>query len=148
MESFSFYFGLNLGQSFLHTLITFPKPFKRRKLSAIQGKELADLTVETLQSIRNDRDHKLFYKSVEKSAGKISKIPNPLYHKNVRSQGMISFNFSMVILICQVKRTTQKPPTTISSLSTWNVSIPSSVQLNIGLNNLVSNYLVKWKNYF
>ena len=43
-------------------------------MTTIKGKSLADLTVQTLEGIRNDRDYNLFYKSVEKSAGKIKAV--------------------------------------------------------------------------
>ena len=77
MESFSFYFGLNFGQRLFAHTDNLSKTLQKEKMLAIQGKELADLTVKTLQSIRSDPDYKLFYKSVEKSAGKISEISPP-----------------------------------------------------------------------
>ena len=39
------------------TLQSFPV---QEKMSAIKGKSLADLTVQTLEGIRNDRDYNLF----------------------------------------------------------------------------------------
>ena len=52
----------------MHTPITFQNP---------AGKSLAALTVHTLEGIHNDRDHNLFYKSAEKSAGKIKAVSKP-----------------------------------------------------------------------
>ena len=52
----------------MHTPITFQNP---------AGKSLATLTVHTLEDIHNDRDYKLFYESVEKSAGKIKAVSKP-----------------------------------------------------------------------
>ena len=46
-------------------------------MSAVKEKSLADLTVQTLEGIRNDRDYNIFYKRVEKSAGKIKAVSKP-----------------------------------------------------------------------
>ena len=53
------------------------RPKKKEKMSAIKGKPQADLTVQTLEGICNDRDYNLFYKSVEKSAGIIKAVSKP-----------------------------------------------------------------------
>ena len=46
-------------------------------MSAFKGKSMADLAVQALEGIRNDRNYNLFYKSVEKSAGKIKAVSKP-----------------------------------------------------------------------
>ena len=71
MESFKFCFGLQLGRKLYAHTDNLSKTLQQEKMSEIKGKSLADLTVETLEGIRNDRDYNLFYESVEKSAAKI-----------------------------------------------------------------------------
>ena len=74
MESFKFYFGWQLGRKLYAHSDNLSKTLQQEKMSAIKGKSLADLTVQTLEGIRNDRDYNLFYESVEKSAGKIKAV--------------------------------------------------------------------------
>ena len=77
MESFSFYFGLNLGRKLYAHTDNLSKILQKEKMSAISGKELADLTIRTLQGIRNDRDFDLFYETVTKSASLIDFVSAP-----------------------------------------------------------------------
>ena len=77
MEFFKFYSGLQLGRKLYTHTNNLSKTLQQEKMSAIKGKLLADLTVQTLEGIRNDHDYNLFYKSVEKSAGKIKAVSKP-----------------------------------------------------------------------
>ena len=77
MEFFKFYSGLQLGRKLYTHTNNLSKTLQQEKMSAIKGKLLADLTVQTLEGIRNDHDYNLFYKSVEKSAGKIKAVWKP-----------------------------------------------------------------------
>ena len=71
IESFKFYFGLQLDRKLYAHTDNLSKTLQQEKMSAIKGKSLADLTVQTLEDIiRNNRNYNFFYKSVEKSAGK------------------------------------------------------------------------------
>ena len=66
MESFKFYFGLQLGRKpYAHT-DNLSRTLQQEKTSAIKGKALADLIVQTLEGIHNDQDYNLFCKSLEK----------------------------------------------------------------------------------
>ena len=46
-------------------------------MSAISGKELADLTIKTMQGMRNDRDFDLFYETVTQLASSIDFVSTP-----------------------------------------------------------------------
>ena len=74
MESFKFYFGLELGHKLYAHTNNLSKTTQREKMSAIKRKSLADLTAQTLDGICNDHNYNLFYESVEKSAGKIKAV--------------------------------------------------------------------------
>ena len=54
LESFSFYFGLNLGRKLYAHTDNLSKTVQKEKMSAISSKELADLTIKTMQGMRND----------------------------------------------------------------------------------------------
>ena len=60
MESFKFYFELQLGHKLYAHTDNLSKTLQQEKMSAIKGKSLGDLTVEILEAIRNDRDYNLF----------------------------------------------------------------------------------------
>ena len=77
LESFSFFFGLNLGQKLYAHTYNLSRTLKQEKVSAVKGKELADLIVKTLQAIRNEHDINLFYKIVKTSASIIKDISMP-----------------------------------------------------------------------
>ncbi|XP_057290813.1 zinc finger MYM-type protein 1-like [Hydractinia symbiolongicarpus] len=68
MESFSFYFGLNLGRKLYAHTDNLSITLQKEKMSAISGKELAELTNKTMQGMRNERDFDIFYETVTKSA--------------------------------------------------------------------------------
>ena len=78
MKLFTFYFGLNLSKSLYLITDNLSKTIQKEKMSAIGGKEVAGLTVKTLKNMRKDRDFKLFYKKIEKSASKIDEISTPM----------------------------------------------------------------------
>ena len=77
MESFSFHFGLNLGRKVYAHTDNLSKTLQKEKMSSISGKELADLTIKTMQGMRNDRDFDLFYETVTKSASSIDFVSTP-----------------------------------------------------------------------
>ena len=47
------------------------KTLQKEKMSALGGKEIADLTITTLENMRNERDFKLLYEKIKQSAIKI-----------------------------------------------------------------------------
>jgi len=71
MTTFSFFFGLHLGQKLYDMTDNLSKTLQKEKMSAVSGKTLADLTLETLRGIRNDNDFLRFYDTVNKLGGKI-----------------------------------------------------------------------------
>ena len=77
MESFSFYFGLNLGRKLYAHTDNLSKTLQKEKMSAVSGKELADLTIKTMQGMRNDRDFDLFYETLTQSASSIDFVSTP-----------------------------------------------------------------------
>ena len=77
MEFLKFYSGLQLGRKLYTHTDNHSKTLQQKKMSPIKGKSLADLTVQILEGIRNDRDYNLLYKSVEKSADKIKAVSKP-----------------------------------------------------------------------
>ena len=59
MKLFKFYFGLNLSQRFYTIMDNLSKTLEQEKVSALRGKELADLTEQTLENMRNKHDFSL-----------------------------------------------------------------------------------------
>ena len=74
MKLFKFYFGLSLSQRLYAITDNLSKTLQKEKMSALRGKELADLTVQTLKNIRNEHDFGLFYEKIKMSANKIDAI--------------------------------------------------------------------------
>ena len=65
MNSFKFSFELQLGRKLYAHTDNLSKILQQEKMSAMKGKSLADLIVQTLERIRNDREYNVFYQSVE-----------------------------------------------------------------------------------
>ena len=57
---FKFYFGLQLGRKLYAHSNNLSKILQKEEVFAIKEKSLADLTVQNLEGIRNDRDYNLF----------------------------------------------------------------------------------------
>ena len=75
---------LNLGQNLYAHPENLSKTLPQKKMSAVKERELADLTVETLQAMMNDRDFSLFYKTVKKSASTIKYILTATVPRNCK----------------------------------------------------------------
>ena len=93
MESFKFYFGLQLDRKLYAQTDNLSKTLRQGKTSAIKGKSLTDLNVQTLEGIRNDRDYKPFYESVEKSADKIKAVSKPTLPRKRNTPNYSIFQF-------------------------------------------------------
>ena len=76
LESFSF-FRLNLGQKLYAHTDNLSKYLQQKKMSAVKGKKLADLTVKALQAMKNGCDFNLFYETVKNSGSTIKDISTP-----------------------------------------------------------------------
>ena len=60
MQLFKFYFGLSLSQCLYKITDNLSKILQKQIMSALREKELAYLTVKTLEGMRNDCDFSLF----------------------------------------------------------------------------------------
>ena len=77
MKTFSFLFGLCLGQSLYCHTDNLSKAFQNQNMSAVSGHRLALLTEETLENMRNETSFKLFFDLVVKKAADIPKLDGP-----------------------------------------------------------------------
>ena len=77
MESFYFFFGLNLPHNLYAMTDYLSKSLQATKMSAIKGRKSADLVITTLKDIRKDYQFQLFYDAVKKAANSIKGIAQP-----------------------------------------------------------------------
>ena len=77
MESFYFFFGLNLSHKLYAMINNLSKSLQATKMSAIKGRKSADLVITTLKDIRKDDQFQLFYDAVKKAANSIKGIAQP-----------------------------------------------------------------------
>ena len=77
MESFYFFFGLNLSRKLYVMTDNLSKSLQATKMSAIKGRKSADLVITTLKDIRKDDQSQLFYDAVKKAANSIKGIGQP-----------------------------------------------------------------------
>ena len=73
------YFGLNLSQRLYANTDNLSKTLQQEKLSAVRGKEFADLTVQILENMRNEHDFRLLYKEIKVSASEIEAVSPPAF---------------------------------------------------------------------
>ena len=64
MKKFDFFFGLTLDSRILRHADSLSATLQMKDLSACEAQELAEMTVKTLNSIRNDESFKLFWQRV------------------------------------------------------------------------------------
>ena len=64
MHTFDFLFGIPLGNLLLHHMDNLSKTLKHKSLSAAEGQRLAKLTLQVLQSLRNEDHFKSYYARV------------------------------------------------------------------------------------
>ena len=74
MKLFKFYFGLNLNPHLYVITENLSKTLQQEKMSALRERELADLTVQTLENMRNEHNFSVLYKKIKVSAGKTEAI--------------------------------------------------------------------------
>ena len=77
MRTFLFYFSLLLGHRIYALTDNLSKTLQKEKMSAVSGQRLANLTVQTFQSMRNNESFKLFFETVVKKAKQHSLIEEP-----------------------------------------------------------------------
>ena len=70
MRSFPFFFGLCISHRLYILTDNLSKTLQKEKMSALESKHLADLTVETLNGMRSDEHFNLFFQSVKVKAVK------------------------------------------------------------------------------
>ena len=71
MKSFNFFFGLLLGEFILKHSDNLSKTLQTMAMSAAEAQKIAQMTVRTLQSVRNEEDFMLFWTKVTKMASSI-----------------------------------------------------------------------------
>jgi hypothetical protein len=78
MQKFSFTFGVLLGERILKHTDNLSKTLQCRDLSAAEAQAVAELTVKTLQMMRNDEAFCLFWELVKLTASKFD-VGDPYY---------------------------------------------------------------------
>ena len=70
MQTFTYIFGLILGEKILKHTDNLSRTLQQKDLSAAEGQAVAELTIKALRTMRNDETFQLFWKVVEHSASK------------------------------------------------------------------------------
>ena len=68
MIKFDFLFGVVLGEMILRHTDNLSKALQAKVISAAEGQQTADMVVQTLQKLRQDREYDLFWVKVDKMA--------------------------------------------------------------------------------
>ena len=76
MESFELYFGLHLGTGLYSHTDNLARSVQNKGMSACSSKRLANLTIQTLETLRNEERYENFYETVLKTA-KLHQFVNP-----------------------------------------------------------------------
>ena len=71
MKTFSYLFGISLGDLILRHSDNLSRTLQKVGISAAQGQEVTAMTVQTLKSLRSDNNYKLFWKKVTHLAVKL-----------------------------------------------------------------------------
>lgn len=66
MQTFDFLFGSIVGETILRNCDNLSKALQKESVTAAEGEKMATLTVQTLQTMRNDEQFALFWEKVKK----------------------------------------------------------------------------------
>ena len=66
MTTFTFCFGLRLGQKLYGMTDNLLKTLQKEKMWGLSRKNLSELTIKIIQRMRNDKDFLLFFDAVKK----------------------------------------------------------------------------------
>ena len=87
MQTFEFLFGVSLGSLILRHSDNLSKALQNESMSAAEGQELVKLTLDVLQSLRNQDHFHLFYQGVVKLQAELS-ISSPLLPRKRHAIGV------------------------------------------------------------
>ena len=73
MNTFDFFFGLNLGQRVFYHTDNLSRTLQQTKMLALSGKRVACLTKEVLQKMRNDTSFRSFYDVVLRCSPRVDR---------------------------------------------------------------------------
>ena len=92
MKSFPFFFGLCISHRLYSLTDNLSKTLQKERMSALESKHLADLTLETLRGMRNEEHFNLFFQTVKVKAVKFDVESPCLPRKRRRPQySMLQF---------------------------------------------------------
>ncbi len=81
MEKFNFFFGIELGRNFFNMVDNLSRSLQSKTISACEGQNLVNITLGTLQKIRDEDSFNLFWKYLEKNRSSVSVDPPTLPRK-------------------------------------------------------------------
>ena len=97
MTLFRFFYGLNLGHTVFALTDNLSKTLQKESLSAIESKEIALLTIQTLQNMRNEKSAHAFLETVKKKSSKYSFIEDPVLPRKRRNPNYKSLTEYFVV---------------------------------------------------
>ena len=78
MKNFDFFFGVVLGKLILSHTDNLSKTLQHKEFSASEGQEVAELTIKTLESIRNEENFDAFWEKLEKDK-ELLEVNDPIF---------------------------------------------------------------------
>ena len=85
MNTFDFFFGLNLGQRLFSHADNLLRTLQQTKMSALSGKRVACLTKDVLQKMRNDTSFRSFYDVVLLKSKSYPSMSGPMSPRRTRA---------------------------------------------------------------
>ena len=85
MNTFNFFFGLNLGQRLFSHTDNLSKTLQQTRISAVSGKRVAGITKEVLQKMRDNISFKSFYDTVLLKSKNYPSVTEPMLPRRTRA---------------------------------------------------------------
>ena len=85
MNTFDFFFGLNLGQRLFSHTDNLSRTLRQTKMSALSGKRVACLTTDVLQKMRNDTSFRSFFDVVLLKSESYPSMTGPMLPRRTRA---------------------------------------------------------------
>ena len=92
MESFELYFDLHLGTRLYSYTDNLSRSVRNKGMSARSSKRLANLTIQTLETLRNEEWYENFYETVLRTAKLHQFVNPPTLNRKRRAPIKLSYN--------------------------------------------------------
>ena len=136
MDMFQYLYGIMLSEMILRHADNLSRTLQHKSLSAEEGQQVAQMTVDTITSLQNDDAFDLMWEKVSRKARTLN-VSEPQLPRKRKCLG----GFARV----RVKGTFMRPQKNTIDSAIMKHSISLSTVFNLDLISLATKYIILWR---